>query len=63
MTALELIDTKDILTNEEYEIVLAFDKQLVVKHLFNLENGSWLNTNVYSEREHDERQFRMEIGY
>jgi hypothetical protein len=64
MNAQELINTKEILTNEEREIVLAFDPELDRKYLNSLYGDrGWLNINVYSEREHDEFQFRMERGY
>jgi len=63
MNAQELIDTKEILTNEEREIVLSFDPKLDSKYLNDIGNGRWLNINVYSERDHDEFQFRMERGY
>lgn len=62
MTALQLINTKEILTNAEREIVLAFDKELDSKYLHNVGNDRWLNTNVYSEHEHHERILRMEQG-
>jgi hypothetical protein len=63
MNAQELINTKEILTNEEREIVLAFDPELDRKYL-NILYGDrgWLNTNVYSEHEHHERVHRMECG-
>jgi hypothetical protein len=63
MNAQELINTKEILTNEEREIVLAFDPKLDSKYLNNVGNDRWLNINVYSERDHDEHQFRMERGF
>jgi hypothetical protein len=63
MNAQELIDTKEILTNEEREIVLSFDSKLDSKYLNNIGNGRWLNINVYSEHEHHERVWRMERGY
>jgi hypothetical protein len=63
MNAQELIDTKEILTNEEREIVLLFDPELDREYLNDIGNGRWLNINVYSERDHDEFQFRMERGF
>lgn len=64
MNAQELINTKEILTNEEREIVLAFDPKLDREFLFKLHGDrGWLNTNVYSEHEHEEHQFRRERGY
>lgn len=63
MTAQQLIDTKEILTNEEREVVLAFNKELDRMYLNNIGEGRWLNTNVYSEHGHHERVWRMERGY
>lgn len=63
MTAQQLIDTKEILTNEEREVVLAFDKELDRMYLNSIGEGRWLNTNVYSEHDHHERVWRMERGY
>ena len=63
MNAQELINTKEILTNKEREIVLLFDPKLDSKYLNNVGNDSWLNIIVYSERDHDEHQFRMERGF
>lgn len=63
MTAQQLIDTKEILTNEEREVVLAFDKELDRMYLNSIGEGRWLNTNVYSEHDHHERVWRIERGY
>ena len=62
MTAQQLIETKEILTNEERETVLAFNPEWDRKYLFNLGQRGWLNSNVYSEAEHQDLQFRMEVG-
>ncbi len=63
MNAQELINTKEILTNEEREIILAFDSELDCKYLNNIGENRWLNINVYSEHEHHERVWRMERGF
>jgi hypothetical protein len=57
-----LINTVEILTQEEYEFCKAWDDEETWNYLFDLTGGRWLNTNVYSEAEHDERQYRMETG-
>ena len=62
MNAQQLINSKEILTNEEREVVLAFDANLDRMYLNDIGQGRWLNINVYSEAEHDERVFRMEVG-
>ena len=67
-----LINTVEILTQEEYELCKAWDAEEAFKYLnnigpawkdggFNGENR-WLNINVYSEYEHEKRQFEIEIG-
>jgi len=58
----ELINTKEILTQEEYEFCVEWDAAEAWKYLNNIGEGRWLNINVYSEHEHDERQLRMEQG-
>ena len=63
MNAQQLIDTKEILTNEEREVVLAFDKELDRMYLNNVGENRWLNINVYSEHDHHERVWRMECGF
>ncbi len=47
---------------EEYEFCVQWDAKEAWSCLHNVGNGRWLNTNVYSECEHDERQLRMEQG-
>jgi len=58
----QLINTKEILTQEEYEFCVQWDAKEAWSCLHNVGNGRWLNTNVYSEWEHDEHQLRMEQG-
>ena len=57
-----LINTVEILTQAEYELCKAWDAEETWKYLNNIGEGRWLNINVYSEAEHDERQYRMECG-
>ncbi len=57
-----LINTVEILTQAEYELCKAWDTEETWKYLNNIGDGRWLNINVYSEAEHDERQYRMECG-
>jgi hypothetical protein len=57
-----LINTVEILTQAEYELCKAWDAEETWKCLNNIGGGRWLNINVYSEAEHDERQYRMECG-
>lgn len=57
-----LINTVEILTQAEYEFCKAWDTKETEYYLFNLGNGRWLNNNVYSEAEHQDRVYRMECG-
>ena len=54
--------SKEVLTQEEYDFCKLWDAAEASKYLFNIGEGRYLNTNVYSEHEHDEFQLRMEQG-
>ncbi len=57
-----LMNTKEILTQEEYEFCKEWDADEAWKYLNDIGEGRWLNINVYSEHEHEEFQLRMEQG-
>lgn len=57
-----LMNTKEILNQEEYDFCKAWDAAEAWQYLNDLGNGRWLNVNVYSEHEHEEHQLRMEQG-
>jgi hypothetical protein len=57
-----LINTVEILTQTEYEFCNALNAEESWQYLNKIGEDRWLNTNVYSEAEHDERQYRMECG-
>jgi hypothetical protein len=57
-----LIKTVEILNQTEYEFCKVWDAKETEYYLFNLGNGRWLNNNVYSEAEHQDRVYRMECG-
>ena len=61
MTALEIINTKEVLTKEEHDIVVKAYPDFEHEYL-NKVQGGWLNINVYSEHDHDKRQFEMETS-
>lgn len=64
MTAQELIYTKEVLTQEEYEICKMFWPAAAEAHLFhNTWNNTYLNLNLYSEVEKEEHDLRREIGF
>jgi hypothetical protein len=62
----DLINNKEILTKEEYDFCVAYDKEPSWKYLniinYNNEQRYALNINVYSEAEHHERIYQMECG-
>lgn len=58
----KLINTKEVLTQEEYEFCKEWDAEEAKNLFHNTWNNTYLNLNVYSEVEHQERQFRMETG-
>lgn len=58
-----LINEKEVLTREEYELVKAWYPDFASDNLFhNFWDDTFLNLNVYSEVEHHELQYRMEVG-
>jgi|TARA_B110000971_G_scaffold37130_1_gene35558 hypothetical protein len=60
-----LVNTKEYVTKDEYEFIIAYDK--TEKNNFSyvgdfIQLGDYLNFNVYSEHDHEKRQYEMEIG-
>lgn len=60
-----LVNTKEYITKEEYEFIIAYDPT-EKSNFFYIGNyskyGDYLNLNVYSEHDHEKRQFEIEIG-
>ena len=55
---------KVLLTAEERDSVNSINPEWVKKFLFhNTWNNTYLNLDVYSEVDHEKRQFEMERGY
>lgn len=55
---------KVLLTAEERDSVNSINPEWVKKFLFhNTWNNTYLNLDVYSEADHEKRQFEMERGY
>ena len=50
-----LINTKEILTQEEYEFCKEWDADEAWKYLNNIGGGRWLNINVYTEHDHEKK--------
>lgn len=57
-----LINTVEILTQEEYELCKAWDAEEAWKYLNNIGEGRWLNINVYSEIDKEDYDLRREQG-
>ena len=57
----ELVNTKKVVTEEEYEFIIAYDPTEKDNFFYvgSLE-GDYLNLNVYSEHDHQKRQYEME---
>lgn len=58
-----LINTKEILTQEEYELCKKWDAEEAWKYLNNIGEGRWLNINVYSEADKEDYDLRREMGF
>lgn len=69
MTTLEIINSVEILNEEQFHQVMAESPELAWKYLnvigpdFHTGAKRWLNSNVYSEADKEERDFRIELGY
>lgn len=61
-----LINTKQYLTMEEYELCKKWNAEEAKDVLFYIGSysklGAYLNLNVYSEYEHEKQQYEMETG-
>jgi len=56
--------SKEILTAEERDIINSTNPEWVKEYLFyHSWNNTYLNLDVYSEVDHERRQFEMERGY
>ncbi len=63
MTAQELFDTKEVLTSEERDLIIAFNPQLGSYLFHNFWNNTWLNLNVYSEVSKEKHDLQREMGF
>ena len=56
--------SKEVLTAEERDIINSTNPEWVKEYLFhNFWNNTYLNLDVYSEVDHEKRQFEMDRGY
>ena len=62
-TAWELMYHKELLTQEERDVCMEVMPAMAQEYLFHHSwNNTWLNLNVYSERDKEEYDLRMEQG-
>jgi len=55
---------KEVLTAEERDIINSTNPEWVKEYLFlNFWDNTYLNLSVYSEVDHERRQFEMERGF
>jgi len=61
-----LMGNKEYLTKEEYDFCFEWDAEETKTSMFYIANntplGCYLNLNLYSEHDHEKRQFEMETG-
>ena len=58
-----LVNTKEYVTKEEYEFIIAYDPTEKDNFFYigdYSKYGDYLNLNVYSEYDHEKRQYEME---
>lgn len=61
--AQELMYTKEVLTAEEAQLCFQLMPAMAKEYLFhNSWNNTYLNLKIYSEVDHERRQFEMEVG-
>ena len=59
-----LVNTKEYLTKEEYEFIISYDETEITNYFYignYSQRGDYLNLNVYSEYEHEKKQFDREV--
>jgi hypothetical protein len=52
----EIMNTKEILTQEEYDFCFGYDKD-IRKETSSIGGGRYLNLNVYTEHDHEKREY------
>ena len=58
-----LVNTKEYITKDEFDFIVAYDETERINFSYiGDSNGDYLNLNVYSEHDHEKRQYEMEIG-
>ena len=57
----ELVNTKMILTKEEVDFVISWDPT-EKENMFYLNENEFLNLNIYSEHNHEKRQYEFSVN-
>ena len=60
----EIMNTKEYLTKEEYDFCFSYDKDIRENTTFVglSEGNTYLNLNVYSEHDHEKREYEFEAN-
>ena len=60
----EIMNTKEYLTKEEYDFCFSYDKGIRENTTFVglSEGNTYLNLNVYSEHDHEKREYEFEAN-
>ncbi|MDA9982889.1 hypothetical protein N9H39_09200 [Gammaproteobacteria bacterium] len=59
----EIMNTKEYLTKEEYDFCFSYDKDIREDMSYiGDSNGDYLNLRLYSEHDHEKRQYEMEVN-
>jgi len=56
-----LVNTVEIVNKEEYDFIIGYDSTEKENFTY-VEDAKWLNLNVYSEHDHEKRQYEMEVN-
>jgi hypothetical protein len=59
-----LVNTKEYVTKNEFNFIVAYDATEKTNFFYVgvYKYGDYLNLNVYSEHDHEKRQYEMEVG-
>ena len=60
----EIMNTKEYLTKEEYDFCFSYDKDIIedMSYIGDFSKlGDYLNLRLYSEHDHEKRQYEMEV--
>ena len=61
----EIMNTKEVISKEEYDFCFAYDKDIRedTSYIGDFSKlGDYLNLRLYSEHDHEKRQYEMEVN-